>query len=270
MFRPRGSGGQRSASLARPRGLRRDRQSRPSDDGDHVRIRRFETDRLNERRRPKPQRAHQDSPAPAMASHRLVPTESPVASSSSATRRFCDHRSFHSQRAPTHLPKKVHRGSTRSENCFPGRRCCTRTATATVEQPSPVVCPWQAMSPSDGQPVASDPASPRTDRVSAGRALEDLPVQRGVNPIGTRDEQTFRTPHRVVEPTSTTIRRRHTDPSEDRHKCVSQQEPKTPSRGSVPFSGVRCIDRYALGCLPSAIRSQGFSPSQRFAPDAPS
>lgn len=95
-------------------------------------------------------------------------------------------------------------------------------------------------------------------------------ARRGVSPAGTGDEQTFRTPHRVVEPTSTTIRRRHTDLPEDRCSCVSQQETKTPSRGSMPFSGIRCIDRYALDCLPSAIRSQGFSPSQRFAPDAPS
>jgi hypothetical protein len=62
-FRPQGSGGQRSASLARLRGLRRDRQSRPSDDGDRARNRSSETDRLNERRRPKPQRAHQNPPA---------------------------------------------------------------------------------------------------------------------------------------------------------------------------------------------------------------
>jgi hypothetical protein len=51
---------------------------------------------------------------------------------------------------------------------------------------------------------------------------------------------------------------------------VSQQETKTPSRGSLPFSGIRCTDRCALDCLPSAIRSQGFSPSQRFDPGAPS
>jgi len=62
-FRPQGPDGQRGASLARPRGLRRDRQSRPSDVGDHARVRRPETDRLNGRRRPKPQRPHQNSPA---------------------------------------------------------------------------------------------------------------------------------------------------------------------------------------------------------------
>jgi hypothetical protein len=51
---------------------------------------------------------------------------------------------------------------------------------------------------------------------------------------------------------------------------VSQQESKTPSRGSLPFGGVRCADRCALACLPSAFRSQGFSPSQRFHPGTPS
>lgn len=102
------------------------------------------------------------------------PAASPVASSSSATRRFCGHRSYHSQRAPARPPKKAGRGNTLPRNRFPGRRCCTRAATAIAERPSPVVCPWQAMSPSDGQPVASDPASPGVDRVSAGRALEVL------------------------------------------------------------------------------------------------
>jgi hypothetical protein len=193
-----------------------------------------------------------------------------VASSSSATRRLCGRRSFHSQRAPTRPPKKAGRGSTLPRNCFPRRRCCTRAATAITERPSPIVCSWQAMSPSDGQPVASDPASPGTDRVSAGRALEALRGPTRGEPRRHRRRTSFRTPHRVVEPTSTTIRRRHMDLSEDRCRCVSQQETKTPSRGSVPFSGVRCIDRCALDCLPSAIRSQGFSPSQRFAPDAPS
>jgi len=51
---------------------------------------------------------------------------------------------------------------------------------------------------------------------------------------------------------------------------VSQQESKTPSRGSLPFGGVRSADRCALACLPSAFRSQGFAPSQRFYPGTPS
>jgi hypothetical protein len=60
------------------------------------------------------------------------------------------------------------------------------------------------------------------------------------------------------------------DPARRRTTEVSQQETKTPSRGSLPFGGIRCTDRYALDCLPSAFRSQGFSPSQRFDPGAPS
>jgi hypothetical protein len=169
-----------------------------------------------------------------------------VASSSSATRRFCGRRSFHSQHAPARPPKKAGRRSTLPRNCFPRRKCCTRAATATTERPFPVVCPWQAMSPSDDQPVASDPVSPRTDRVSAGRAFEVLRGPTRGEPRPHWRRTTIRTPHRVVEPTSTTIRRRHTDLSEDRCRCVSQQETKTPSRGSMPFSGIRYIGRYAL------------------------
>lgn len=60
------------------------------------------------------------------------------------------------------------------------------------------------------------------------------------------------------------------DPARRQTIEVSQQETKTPSRGSLPSGGIRCTDRCALDCLPSAIRSQGFSPSQRFDPDAPS
>ena len=41
---------------------------------------------------------------------------------------------------------------------------------------------------------------------------------------------------------------------------------RTPSRGSLPFSETRCVDRYVAACLTTTIRSQGFSPSQRFDP----
>jgi hypothetical protein len=38
----------------------------------------------------------------------------------------------------------------------------------------------------------------------------------------------------------------------------------------MPFGGIRHADRYTLDCLPSAFRSQGFSPSQRLDPGTPS
>jgi hypothetical protein len=41
---------------------------------------------------------------------------------------------------------------------------------------------------------------------------------------------------------------------------------RTPSRGSVPFSEVRCTNRYATAYLTATFRSQGFSPSQRLDP----
>ena len=41
---------------------------------------------------------------------------------------------------------------------------------------------------------------------------------------------------------------------------------RTPSRGSLPFSEIRCPGRYAAAYLTTTIRSQGFSPSQRFDP----
>lgn len=143
------------------------------------------------------------------------PAESPVASSSSATRRFCSRRSFHPQRAPARPPKKAGRGSMLPRNCFPWGRCCTRAATVIAERPFPIVCPWQAMNP------AMNSRSQATQRPRAPTAFPRVErsrfsvVRRGVNLAGTGDEQTFRTPHRVVEPTSTTIRRRHTDLSED-------------------------------------------------------
>jgi hypothetical protein len=41
---------------------------------------------------------------------------------------------------------------------------------------------------------------------------------------------------------------------------------RTPSRSSLPFSEIRCAGRYVAACLTTTIRSQGFSPSQRFDP----
>jgi hypothetical protein len=59
-------------------------------------------------------------------------------------------------------------------------------------------------------------------------------------------------------------------PARKRVTGVSQQRSKTPSE-------VRCLSAesdvpivYTLDCLPSAFRSQGFSPSQRFHPGTPS
>jgi len=37
-------------------------------------------------------------------------------------------------------------------------------------------------------------------------------------------------------------------------------------RGSLPFSEIRCADRYVTACLTVTFRSQGFAPSQRFGP----
>lgn len=184
------------------------------------------------------------------------PAESPVARSSSATRRFCGRRSFHSQHAPPRPPKKTGRGSTHPRNCFPRHRCCTRTATAIVERPSPVVCPWQAMSPSDGQPVASDPASPApTAFPQVGNSRFSV-TRRGINPIGTGGEQTFRTPHRVVEPTSTTIRRRHTDLSEDRcnvsHSRSRRHLPEVPCLSAESDASI--VTRWIASPAPSALR----------------
>lgn len=84
-----------------------------------------------------------------------------------------------------------------------------------------------------------------------------------------RNEQTCH--DHIVWSERQTIHQRATAGSARRRVTgVSQQESKTPSRGSLPFGGIRCADRYTLDCLPSAIRSQGFSPSQRFHPGTPS
>jgi hypothetical protein len=191
-----------------------------------------------------------------MASHRLVSAGSPVASSSSATRECCDRRSFHSQRAPNRHPKMTGRGRTHPGNCFPERKCCTRTATATAERPSPIVCPWQAMSPSDGQPVASDPAFSRDDRVSAGRTLEILRGPRGVNPTGAGDEQTFRTPNvwssrqaRPSEGDTWTCPKTGADVSHSRRR---RHLPEVPCLSAESDASI--VTRWIASPAPSALR----------------
>jgi hypothetical protein len=118
-----------------------------------------------------------------------------------------------------------------------------------------------------------------TANVGRGRQTA-LPRHIGPNPV-TRDagpkadapnrprRQARRRPHRTA-PATSPFTRSVPGAARKQDTGFSQQEPKTPSRGSVPFDGIRCVDRFALDCLPSAFRSQGFSPSQRFNPDTPS
>lgn len=203
---------------------------------------------LNDASRPKSSDIAAEPSRTEVASH-CRPTREPAASGLSATTR----KSMTSHRVP---PAKFSiwppEGGQSSCRYFPFGFYSDegeRNAFTVHDQPPPIVADRQsAASRGTSGDCSSDRKRSGIDELAAfPRTIPSIPPDARMRTVRSASERRlFRTtlsrPHRVVSTPNST-------PKGDDRTCpkavtgVSQQKSKTPSRGSLPFDGIRCADR---------------------------